>query len=380
MLYGYIICLWCICIIQVAYLLWYCKAGKRLALQPSIPSLSPRPISIVICARNEAGNLQRNLPLICTQDYPASLFEVLVVNDGSTDATPEVLEQLREQYPVLRVVSHTPGQHFTGKKAALDFGIRQARYGHILLTDADCRPAGRNWLRSMSSFEPGSVVLGYGPYIPENTLLNKWVRWETLHTFIQYSTYALSGRSYMGVGRNMLYSRQHYLDAVADAGFLSTYNRLPSGDDDLLIQQLTAKGCQVAVNPDPESFMYSPAPASRPSLFRQKSRHVSTGKYYRPSSKYLLGLYGLTHSCFWLSLPAGTALLLTGSYGPAVFLLLLLPVTARLLLLRRAFKIYNTFTQTFDNNRFFIAGDFLWLCYNILLSPFIFYKNKQQWK
>ncbi len=364
----------------MAYLLWYCKAGQRLILQPSIPASSPRAISIVICARNEAGNLQRNIPLICTQDYPAGLFEVLVVNDGSTDATPEVLGQLQEQYPALRVVSHTPGQHFKGKKAALDFGIRQARYDHILLTDADCRPAGRSWLRSMSSFDPDSVVLGYGPYIPENTLLNKWVRWETLHTFIQYATYALNGRCYMGIGRNMLYRRQYYLDAIADTGFLNTYNRLASGDDDLLIQQLTSKGLHIAVNPDPGSFMYSPAPASWPSLFRQKSRHISTGKYYRASAKFMLGLYGLTHSCFWLALVAGMALLLTGSYAPSVLLLLLLPVTARLLLLRRVFKIYNTFTQTFDNNRFVIAGDLLWLCYNILLSPFIFYKNKQQWK
>src|SRR5690606_26528449 len=97
-------------------------------------------------------------------------------------------------------------------------------------------------------------------------------------TFIQYSTYALSNRCYMGVGRNVLYKKQYYVDAMSDHNFAKIYNTLPSGDDDLLIQELAQQGYPVTINIHPDSYMYSPAPQTWKTLFNQKSRHISTGK------------------------------------------------------------------------------------------------------
>lgn len=389
MLFGLLILFWCTCIIQGAYLVWYHLTVQQLSQSNTSGTPATKSISVVICARNEAARLPQIISDICNQDYPAPLFEVLVVNDNSTDTTASLLQQLAHRYPALRVIDNTSANLLKGKKAALDLGIRQAKYDFILLTDADCRPAGKNWIRSMSAYPANHIVLGYGPYFPENTFLNKWVRWETLHTFIQYTSYAKSNRPYMGVGRNMLYPKQMYLDAMQDSGFLKTYNSLPSGDDDLLLQQFTAQGHPPAINSDKESFMYSPAPATWKALFRQKSRHISTGKYYRSASRNLLGIYGITHSAFWFLFVTGILLLLAGtvsgtstnSFSPyAMAALLLVPATCRFALVWLVFKNYNTFTQTFDHNRFYITGDLLWSCYNTLLAPFIFFKNKQQWK
>ena len=98
------------------------------------------PISVIISARNEAQNLRENLPSILTQKYPK--FEVVVVNDCSSDSSDLVLEEFKAKYPNLKVVTITEHVRFkTGKKFALTLGIKAAANEHLLFTDADCQPA-----------------------------------------------------------------------------------------------------------------------------------------------------------------------------------------------------------------------------------------------
>ncbi|MGB0177415.1 MAG: glycosyltransferase, partial [Owenweeksia sp.] len=157
-----------------------------------------KPVTILVCAHNEAENLRKNLPYLLTQYYEND-FEVLVINDHSTDGTAEVLNELCLPYKKLRSIDFTEEKKFKGKKEALSFGLSHARYGHILLTDADCQPASKDWLNLMSgSFDTREVVLGYGGYLRESGFTNKLVRWETLQTAIQYMSLALIGRPYMG--------------------------------------------------------------------------------------------------------------------------------------------------------------------------------------
>ncbi|MBL7797807.1 MAG: glycosyltransferase, partial [Saprospiraceae bacterium] len=104
-------------------------------------------LSVLICARNEAENLRKNLPAVLEQQYPD--FEVLVVDDDSTDDTPAVLHFFQEKYPCLRVLRISP-KTTPGKKHALAQGIAAARHEHLVFTDADCRPAGPEWLEVLS--------------------------------------------------------------------------------------------------------------------------------------------------------------------------------------------------------------------------------------
>lgn len=106
------------------------------------------PVSIVICARNELKNLRKLLPSILDQDYPE--YQVVVVNDCSWDESQNYLDEMADAYARLKVVTLKEQEKYQhGKKFALTLGIKAATHEYLLLTDADCKPEGRNWIRTM---------------------------------------------------------------------------------------------------------------------------------------------------------------------------------------------------------------------------------------
>lgn len=272
-------------------LIFYWAVYSRLAFRREKPGSSEeRPVSVVICARNEYQNLINNLPLILEQNYPE--FEVVVVNDSSEDGTVDLLQAMSRKYPHLKIFDLERNLNFfTGKKFPLSLGIKSARYDLILLTDADCRPTGPDWIRNMQSrFGDGrEIVLGYGPYKKRPSLLNVLIRYDTFMTAVQYFSFALSGMAYMGVGRNLMYSRQLFYKTN---GFISHY-KLASGDDDLFINRVaTRKNTSVEIRQ--ESHTLSVAKGSLLQWLYQKKRHYTTAKYYQFRFKFLLSLNYLT--------------------------------------------------------------------------------------
>lgn len=245
------------------------------------------PVTIIIAARNEADNLFENLPFILEQNYPQ--FEVIVINHQSVDDSSHLLNAYTRQYPNLRVIEVNRNHHLRpGKKLPITLGVKGAKYDHLLLTDADCRPASNNWLRSMSShFISGKeIVLGYGPYNKKKGFVNRLIRFDTAWIAMNYFSMALSRLPYMGVGRNLAYSKELFNEVH---GFKSHYS-LPSGDDDLFIQE-AAKKNNYSINIDSSSFCYSDAAETWSSWARQKSRHYSTANRYNVIKKTLLGIY-----------------------------------------------------------------------------------------
>jgi len=230
-------------------------------------------ISLVVAVRNEAENLRRHLPLWMDQQH--AHYEVIIVNDASDDGTRQLLGEAAAQYPSLRVI-HLPAH--AGKKQALTSGIQAAAHPFILLSDADCRPAGRFWAAEMASHctEDKDLVLGYGSYSREKGLLNQLVQYETLTTAARYMGYALRGKPYMGVGRNLLFRKS----AWEKAGGYEKQSELPYGDDDLLVQQIAGKQ-NTALCLHPRAFTISVPPGSFSAWVRQKKRHLSAGHFYR---------------------------------------------------------------------------------------------------
>jgi poly-beta-1,6-N-acetyl-D-glucosamine synthase len=280
-------------------LIYYWLIFARLAFYkvPVEFSEEKPPVSVVIAARNEYHNLNRFLKNILEQDYPE--FEVIVVNHASNDETADYLKEIRPKYPHLKIVNiEKELNFFTGKKFPLSLGIKSAKHEILLLTDADCIPAGRNWIFSIVKHynENAEIVLGYGPYKTYKGFTNKVVRYDTFFTAMQYFSYALAGIPYMGVGRNLSYRRAMFF---RNKGFTSHY-KVVSGDDDLFINKVaTARNTRIAV--ETESFMFSEAKTGFRDWIRQKFRHMSAGKYYRRKFKWLLGLFGLSHLLFYLS-------------------------------------------------------------------------------
>jgi len=249
-----------------------------------------KPVSVIIAARNESKNLYENLPFILEQDYPE--FEVIIVNHQSVDDSKYILNAYKRQYPHLRTIEVERSEHLKyGKKLPLTIGIKGAKHEHLLFTDADCKPASDQWMRSMiNQFnETKEIILGYGPYKRKKGLLNAIVRLDTAWIAMNYLSLAKGGIPYMGVGRNMAYTIDRF---VAVNGFKSHYS-LSSGDDDLFIQE-AANRKNVEVTLDPNSYMYSAAPESWEELLRQKARHFTTAPHYKVIKRWVLGIYPLS--------------------------------------------------------------------------------------
>src|SRR5690606_19848156 len=185
--------------------------------------------SVIISARNESGNLQKNLYTILNQSYKN--FEVIVVNDCSYDDSEDILKNIKSEFPDrLKIVNLLEDDRYRrGKMFALTMGIKAAQYEHLLFTDADCVPDSSQWINQMqSSFQQKEIVLGYSPYIRHKGLLNAIIRFETFYTALQYFSFALKGYTYMGVGRNLAYTKTLFFK---HKGFASHMHIL-SGDDD----------------------------------------------------------------------------------------------------------------------------------------------------
>lgn len=344
------------------------------------------PVSVIVCAKNEADNLRQNLPFILEQKYPAGQWELIVVNDASTDDSETILREFQVQNPQLKIINILPGEsrHLPGKKQALNSGLLSAKYPTVLLTDADCRPESIYWIKNMAGAlvtQNKNIILGYGAYRQSKGLLNKMIQWETMQTCMQYMGMAASGKPYMGVGRNLLYSKKLYFDAIKDPGFLKTYRSVPSGDDDLLLTHI-CRNDNTGICLQPNSFTISEPEKTVKSWLHQKSRHFSTGKFYPQNIKTILGLSALTQGLFWLLWLALMILSVFQNFRfennlPAVIF------AAGLLRLALFWRNAGKWYDALGNRRlwpFYPFGEIGQSLLQLILSPYIFRKNRNQWK
>ncbi len=327
------------------------------------------PVTIVICAKNELENLQKNLPAILEQNYPN--YEVIVVNDNSQDGSNNFLSHLKSQYAHLKVIDILQeSRTFKGKRLALGLGLKGAKHDWCLLTDADCAPSGSNWLYKMQrNFrQPKEIVLGYAPHQKLSGFLNKCIRFETFFTAFQYFNFALSGIPYMGVGRNMAYQKQMYFDK---RGYMPQSDRI-SGDDDLFINKVATKK-NTRIELDAATFMYSMPKTTWQSWMHQKQRHISTGIKYKPIHKFLLGLQNITQILFYcLIIP-----LLCFRFQWQIVLLIF---CVRFLLQGIDYAVAMRRLKEMDLFWWFPFWDIFQIVYHIILFPALIKKPSLQWK
>ncbi len=289
---------YCFCLATAVQVFYYLFFFSRLAFYKSqTKNISQtHPVSVIICARNEAANLAKNLPGALVQKY-STTNEVIVVNDNSIDDGKYVLEEYQKEFKQLQIVELTQEAMFIpGKKFPLSVGIKTAKHEVLLMTDADCVPASEYWIEKMQQgyWENTEIVLGYGAFHKKKDFLNKIIRWETFHTALQYLSYAAAGMAYMGVGRNLSYKKSVFF---RHKGF-SSHNHVASGDDDLFINLAATKtNTQIVI--DKNAFTLSEPPRTWSEWMKQKQRHYTTSRYYKAIHKFLLGLYALSHGVFY---------------------------------------------------------------------------------
>ena len=307
------------------------------------------PISVVVAAKDEEAYLPSLLDALERQNHPA--YEVIVVDDGSRDATAEIVRCRADRDPRLRLVSSPRN----GKKAALTAGIEAASHDILAFTDADCLPP-PGWLSSISdrqSATSGRVIVGYSPFSRRAGLIARLARYETFVTgFLTAAAIGL-GRPYMAVGRNLSYSRTVFRDT---GGFAAIENSL-SGDDDLFLQQVVRRNsARVVALLDGQSFVTTEAPDSLAEWVRQKRRHVSGGRFYSGAIKaHLMAFHG-TNVLVWL------APLALGWPGAG---LLAAKLLVQAMVLRRAAAVLGEEDQI----RLQPFMEPLYVLYNLLIAP-----------
>ena len=354
--------------IQVFYYIYFfCRLANYDSLPVSSENLPP--VSIVICAHDEMNGLRKNLPSILEQKYPQ--YEVIVVNDNSEDDTEMILMQLQAKYPHLVVRDiRTSSKNMRGKKYPLTIGIRAALHEYVLLTDADCAPSGDHWIRDVAGmFQTGKeIVTGYAPYRRHPGFLNKFIRYETFTTAMQYFSFALARIPYMGVGRNLAYQKKVFFDH----NIYPKYPQLLSGDDDLLINA-AANETNTAIQTSKSSFMFSEPKETWDEYWHQKRRHISTGRYYKLSHRILLMLFPVSSLFFYILL---FLCLFYADIRVEALLLLIIKTCVQGIVFRENMKKLGEE----DLFLLFPLMDILFLLYYLRLLPFLITNREASWK
>lgn len=278
--------------IQILFLLgFYFSLITYKPLQSKNPNFG---ISVIIAAHNEAENLKILLPKLLSQRY--FQFEIIIIDDRSSDNTANIIEEFKSDILKYFRVEKVKGKT-NPKKYALALGIEKSQYETILLTDADCIPSSNKWIYQMASYynNDKEIILGLSFYNRNKGMLNQFIRYETIYTALQYASFTLLGNPYMGIGRNMSFKKKLFVKFNGYAGI----EHIVGGDDDLLIQKMgNKKNTTIAISNS--SITYSQPEVTLKDFLRQKTRHLSVGKYYKTKDKLILGIFHFSTFMYFL--------------------------------------------------------------------------------
>ena len=242
------------------------------------------------CSFRLHGNLRKNLPSILNQIYPN--FEVIVVNDRSTDRTADVLKEFAEAHDMVKILTVENEQSdIQGKKDAVRKAMDQAQHECMVFTDADCASTSKQWLKriGIDFSNDADVVIGFAPFYKRSGILNVLQRFENFHTALLYLSFAKINRAYMAVGRNMSFRKKVFDECKTKI----KGSNLSSGDDDLFINALD-RNTKVYIEINKETQMVSNAPNTFAKWWKQKTRHHTTGYYYKWFDQLILMLNSST--------------------------------------------------------------------------------------
>lgn len=257
-----------------------------------IPENLP-PVSIIIYTNNDSDNLARMLPDVLNQEYPAK-FEVIVVNDGASEATKDIVNELSQIYPNL-YITYTPeeARYLSRKKLSLTIGIKAARYDYVIITKSSCRINSSKWISLMARhFANGKdIVLGHALYAPQDDKQHG-SRIRAFNNIIDTTTYlssAIFNKPYRGIDANIAYSREIFF---RNKGFSHSLN-LHHGDDDIFINEI-ATSQNTAVETSPEAHITCIYRRLAKETYRDsKMRYNFTAKYIYKGAKRFMGFSSL---------------------------------------------------------------------------------------
>lgn len=234
--------------------------------------------SVVVAARNEEDCIARLIQSLHKQKYPSDCFEIIVIDDHSTDATLQILNDCALQMENLVVLS--ADERSQGKKQALQQALSRAKGELILFTDADCELT-ENWIESYVSFvSQHSGNLYFGNVVPtiteQSSLIEKCVALDFIGIVSVQNGLAAVGHPFSCNGANMCITKSFYKDAY------DTNGHFASGDDVFLLHKAKRlKKNSVFFIPDAGAAVKTSVPNSVTTFFRQRCRWASKATGYK---------------------------------------------------------------------------------------------------
>ena len=363
-------------VIQLIYYLYIFRQPYRYELKRNknvdnrLSDIKKPGISIIITAKNEAENLQRNLPSILEQDYPN--FQVVVVNNGSTDNTDNVLNEMCNKYSSKLYTTYIPvnSEAVNDKKLAITVGIKAAKHDIVLFTEADTKPLTKQWVNEYAKefIEGKDVVLGGCQLKVKKRLYKKIILYDNLMLGIKYLSMALIKKPYMGIERNMGYRKKLFFE---NKGFSSILN-IEYGEDNLFLNKITnSKNTSALVSPE---SMVESSVVDRLSTWRAiKGKYLITKPHlkgyqdkalsFEVFSRYVFYILFVTIFTLGILLPSIPLIGVAGS-------LFLIRYIVQLIVINKNSKLYNS-------RRYFFSLPFLDIFMPILNYQFLVYEKKR---
>ena len=248
-------------------------------------------ISVIIPVRNEETNILNLLSDLNIQSFPPGQFEVLVMDDGSTDETASLVKHFALEHEIKISLINLPDfKTSSPKKRAIETAIAVAKGNLITTTDGDCRVA-TDWLQSIADcYAHTNAKLISGPV----TFLDEHSLTDYLQT-VEFASLIGSGASAISAGfpslcngANLTYEKNVFNEVKGFDGV----RHIASGDDEFLMHKIAAK------YPDGVQFLKNSAAIVKTGahqqwslFFRQRKRWASKWKHYKSKTPLVLALY-----------------------------------------------------------------------------------------
>ena len=254
---------------------YYWQSWKAISDFIPLNTTASTTISIIIPARNEEKNIGQLFQALQNQTYPTELFEVIVVDDHSTDGTAAIVQQ----FPSVKLIQLKEDNINSYKKKAIETGIAAATGDLIVTTDADCLP-GNNWLTTIAAFktEKQSAFIA-APVVLENN--NSLLQiFQTLDFLVLQGITGASvykNAHSMCNGANLAYEKKAFQEVNGFQGI----DNIASGDDMLLMHKIWKQyPDKVHYLKSKEAIVSTQPMKTWKAFFNQRIRWASKAKSY----------------------------------------------------------------------------------------------------